>query len=278
MLRERFYCYIQGGEYKGITEEGCRDKTLPIEEKDIIIPHKVVYGGENKKRHAGVAFLNPEPKGLSLCKMYKITPEQFVDVLRQENGLSYTPQIDFEEVIKKYQLKVFDGEYGNMLWLGYCEGIPIFTFTCAEIPKETKPSKKYVDTINSGFADMAVNQYLGNSSNLSEIYRAVQTAYNIKNEDEIRERIEDNKRYIGRCYKVGELYLKVFSEKSLNEYHVAAIGFNKSFPKYEGRRYNHEELIFIKHLFLGDIETFEQITNEEYEKEFQNILSELARF
>ena len=195
MLKERFMCYIEGGTYKTVTEEGCRDKTPPVDEKIIMIPHRVYFAGSNKKwNDAGVAFIESEEKGLATCRMYKITKEQFVDVLKQENRLDEIPEVDFEKVMEKGQMKVIESEYDNMLYLGDHDGVPIFTFTCSGSPDHNRPDRKYVDTINSGVVDMNIISYFTDPKNYSEIREAVKKGLKDPQIRKIKERIINKRR------------------------------------------------------------------------------------
>ncbi|MGX1752144.1 hypothetical protein [Sphingobacterium sp. NPDC055346] len=48
LLKDRFYCYIQGGQPAGANTiyEGCTDKSLPIDEENIIINAELYFAKE----------------------------------------------------------------------------------------------------------------------------------------------------------------------------------------------------------------------------------------
>lgn len=156
-FRERFHCYIRGGRYKdNITEHtGCRDNTLPFEEKNIIINHKLYFAKKSKSWDSGgVCFigLDKDEKERTFGKMYLITQEQFADVVKQETRSAEDIEIDFDSAIKAGQTEVVNNSwYGNVLHLGTEKGCPIFTFTnSANLTDFNRPSESYLETIVKG--------------------------------------------------------------------------------------------------------------------------------
>ncbi|MFC4322859.1 hypothetical protein [Litchfieldia salsa] len=155
--RNRFLCYIEGGTPTGSSkkEVGCRDKTHPLMEKEIIIPH-TLYFAKNADRwnNGGVAFIghgiNNEEN--TLGRMYLITDEQFKDLVCQENN-QISIHMDLEEVIKEQSSTFRKSWYGHIVYLGEQDQHPIFTFTsywdlrevCYQIP-----SDEYLSTIIRG--------------------------------------------------------------------------------------------------------------------------------
>ena len=62
LLYNRFLCYIQGGEIEGANKvyPGCRDRTPPIMDKQIVIPHELYFSKHsNIWENKGVAFIKP---------------------------------------------------------------------------------------------------------------------------------------------------------------------------------------------------------------------------
>ena len=107
LLYDRFMCYINGGTPEGSSKrcEGCSDRTPPQDRKSITIPHEL-YFAENSRswEGKGVAFVKSQRNEnfQTLGRMYLITREQFVQIVRQENGRSpdYSRiAVDFEETI-----------------------------------------------------------------------------------------------------------------------------------------------------------------------------------
>ncbi|MDP4084086.1 MAG: hypothetical protein Q8934_05660 [Bacillota bacterium] len=162
----RFLCYIQGGKPEGSSkvETGCKDPSLPLDETNYIIDHPLYFAKDaGRWDFQGVAFigLDKDETSNTLSKMYLITVEQFLDVVKQENnGIEF--EIDLNEV-KIHGSKIFREHawYGNMLYLGEKNEYPIFTFTSPwgidEI-KWKKPSNPYLKTIITGLQETYTNK------------------------------------------------------------------------------------------------------------------------
>lgn len=152
MLKERFMCYIVGGQVNGMASpcEGCRDKTPPLADQWLTVSHRMWFGRKKTATwgYGGVSFLDPEPTShSSYVRLYKITLEQFNDVISQENRKSSNNQwghhLQLPELYK-LQMSAVDKErtlptlhilpdawYGRILYLGEKDGAPILTFTCS---------------------------------------------------------------------------------------------------------------------------------------------------
>ena len=82
---ERFLRYIKGGicEFNGRSYDGCTDKSDPIADKPVIIPHKLYFGNSSGAwGGGGVAFINPrwDSEQSTWGRMYLITEEQFEQI------------------------------------------------------------------------------------------------------------------------------------------------------------------------------------------------------
>lgn len=161
MLEERFLCYIEGGTPKGAlrTYSGCSNKALPTENKPVEIPAEMYFARSSKTWHqGGICFLNPDPKKRTktLGRMYLIDPDQFTDVVKQESRYEGELIIDFEKAIKDGFLIVpIRSWYGRLLFLGFEEGHPVFTFTNeAFLEAEfNPPHDSYLNMIRSGLME-----------------------------------------------------------------------------------------------------------------------------
>ena len=157
LSKQRFLCYIVGGipkygkKYKG----GCSDTNCPIDDKPIKIPYSLYFAlpnGYTKTDNwgeGGVAFINPikeENKDYwSLCRMWKITCEQYEEV-RDQEGKSW---------------------YNHEIYLGEEGGISIRTITNKiALTNILQPSDTYIKTValglkeTFGFGDDAIAAYL----------------------------------------------------------------------------------------------------------------------
>ena len=184
LLYDRFMCYIKGGTPEGSSTrcEGCSDKTPPQDRRPITIPHEL-YFAENSSswEDKGVAFVKSERdlNAQTLGRMYLITREQFVQIVRQENGRSPdNPRIsiDFEETIAQGQSMIKGGWYSRVIYLSEEDGYPIFTFTGRweddAIPPN-KPCEAYRKTIIRGLRETYLEMgdeeridYLGNAGGI----------------------------------------------------------------------------------------------------------------
>jgi hypothetical protein len=133
LYSDRFSCYVQGGSPNGgkTTYSGCRDTTPPEADIPVALPGVVHYAGESLVWGGGVAFLDTESKGKSLGRAYKVTAEQFDDIVFQESTSGSTPtgaKVDLNSTIDSGRT-VGKGRYGTLVHVGDYDGAPVFTFT-----------------------------------------------------------------------------------------------------------------------------------------------------
>ncbi|KAK9107258.1 hypothetical protein Syun_023269 [Stephania yunnanensis] len=180
MWMPRFLCYIQGGQVEGMQKPfpGSIDKRLP---KDImwkIMPHRLFFGRSHTCTwgEGGVAFLHPESSiddKTYMC-LYRITLEQFNDLIVQENVLvqenvqhdsMITPFFDSTSLDSAVTNKsivleaIKEGWYSNVVHLGTEGALHILTMTCSLSDVESfksgehplrAPSKGYMNTLVRG--------------------------------------------------------------------------------------------------------------------------------
>ncbi|KAJ8553717.1 hypothetical protein K7X08_024395 [Anisodus acutangulus] len=138
-------------------------------------PHRLFFARERTATWGpgGVAFLHPKSNSdeKSYVCLYRITLEQFNDVLLQENVSSFdmnSPLFDMADLqsIENRQCisaeAVKNGWYHNVLYLGKENGIPILTMTCRlsdvdnfKLGKVSmcKPCKEYANTLIRGVVE-----------------------------------------------------------------------------------------------------------------------------
>lgn len=132
MLKERFMAYIKGGNYEGREYKGCDDKTLPTDDRSVIIPYELYFANKSKTwNNCGVAFIDSESKDSTLGRMYLITEDQYEQLRDQEGRIWYDKEIK----------------------LGECDGLPIKTFTHGTRFEENKPALRYLDIIQRGIRE-----------------------------------------------------------------------------------------------------------------------------
>ena len=157
LWEERFLCYIRGGQPEGATKSypGCTDKTLPMDKEEIYICSEMYFAKSSGNwEHGGVAFIKThfDEQHQTLGRMYLITKEQFIEVVKQETDFKGELMIDFDKAISDGSLVFREGSwYGFIIYLGNRYDHPIFTFTHQDnISPTTKPSNKYLRTIVKG--------------------------------------------------------------------------------------------------------------------------------
>ena len=121
MLADRFKRYI----------DRCDDKTFPSESREYIFPYPIFFGGQSSIwDNCGTAFLDVNVQGKALGRIYKITNNQFDQVM------------------------VFEGpKYRKRIDLGQIDGIPVVTFTNSDEQRQNAPSCDCYDTVLSGMIE-----------------------------------------------------------------------------------------------------------------------------
>ncbi len=164
LLKSRFLCYIGGGQPEGAKKRypGCSDKTEPRADKQIIIPYGLYFSKSSSIwEDKGVGFIKTQRNehAGTLGRMYLITREQFVQVVRQENALEPSDksvEIDFETTITNGSSTIPANWYSRIVYMGEAEAYPIFTFTGNWTDEEidvNPPGDKYLTTIAKGIKE-----------------------------------------------------------------------------------------------------------------------------
>ncbi|KAG2278379.1 hypothetical protein Bca52824_060934 [Brassica carinata] len=171
MWKPRFLCYIQGGQVSSLVSRHVLVQWIKLHqrkqrgERFFGREYTVTWG------EGGSAFLNPLTNLSDQTHMcfYRITLEQFNDVLFQENGMkvdSDSPLFDLSAL----QLVQNNGSiplakagwYGNVVCVGKETDIPILTMTCTlsvlekftsgDVPLKP-PAKAYANTLVMGLVE-----------------------------------------------------------------------------------------------------------------------------
>lgn len=188
LQEDRFLCYIGGGTPKGSkrTYKGSTDKALPKANKTYLIPHELYFAKKSHTWSGGApAFIKPnfEEKAQTFGKIYSISRGQFIDLVKQEVNFDGDLQIDLEKVIKQGYLDVAtDVWYDRILFLGYDEEMPIFSFTNAEFLKDeiNTPHLLYLEKIILGlretyqFTSEEIKKYLETKTGLANTKMATE--------------------------------------------------------------------------------------------------------
>lgn len=162
---DRFEKYLVGGSAalaSDAPERGARDASPPIDEDVLEVEHEVYFALEAAKwGGGGVAFLSAEKsETTTICRLHKITVEQFEDVHMQESRGDHPAVLNLNALSAEGSLMQYDGSlYGLALLLGtHDDGCPIVTLTTDRSDLGPNcPSVGYAATIASGlveFTDM----------------------------------------------------------------------------------------------------------------------------
>jgi hypothetical protein len=157
LLSERFATYLEGGTPQGRTtaQQGARDPSRWTDDRPLLIPHRLFFTGDAKVwGGGGVAFVDPHGgKPETRSRAYRITAEQFQDVLAQESGRPVGHEVDMEQAVASGTAQLGDGRYDLVIHLGQLEGESMFTFTTPRSPsimEPNPPSEAYRATIVQG--------------------------------------------------------------------------------------------------------------------------------
>ncbi|KAL9691405.1 hypothetical protein QQ045_011827 [Rhodiola kirilowii] len=174
MYKPRFLCLMVEGMKRACC--GAVDSNPPKEIKWKTVDHRLFFGHESTATWGpgGVAFLSYESSSKASTHMclYRITLEQFNDVLIQENCLNPTTAEshlvspdDLDYITKNKTIfveRLKRGWYHTVLYLGYDSGIPILTMTCSNSDVESfkvgqypvcPPAKEYSNVLVRGLVE-----------------------------------------------------------------------------------------------------------------------------
>ena len=164
MWWERFRCYLEGGVPPGATRRqvGARDPSPPSDSRGVALPYRMYFAGRASTwGGGGVAFLDHERLGVDdlACargRAWRITREQFDDVVAQENG--FRPGeivVDLDGLEPGDTRELPDaGWYRGLLVVDTLDGLPLVTFTSPEVRTDLNPpSEAYLRTIAMGLAE-----------------------------------------------------------------------------------------------------------------------------
>jgi hypothetical protein len=167
LSRERFDVYLRGGTPQGATHRypGCRDAAEPSAVESGRIDVELCFGGWSQTWGGGVAFVRPESGASALARLYRMTLEQFEDVVAQENWL-VPGSVQIEPT---QDTIVLDGDhtYRVVIPLAHKDGLPVLTISQLAATDTAPPTPAYVRHIACGLReahaldDDAIATYLG---------------------------------------------------------------------------------------------------------------------
>lgn len=163
----RFRCYLEGGVPPGGTRvhEGARDPSPPAGSRAVRLPYRMYFAGRAAGWDGGgVSFLDHDQLGhddpaCAWGRAWRITREQFDDVVAQENGVSPgSLDGDLRAMGPGDWRLVAPGAYGRLVLVDHLDGVPMVTFTSPRPLAEADlhaPAGAYLRTLARGLAEMA---------------------------------------------------------------------------------------------------------------------------
>lgn len=156
----RFQTYLTGGSppfLPRVNERGSRDASPPTASEPMAVDHELYFGHNSRRWGGGVAVLDAETRsptaGATLCRLYRITVEQFEDVHCQENAAEHPQPLRLHRLLERGRMLQYEANYGLALVLGqHGDGLPIVTITSPRRVPSQAPGPKYLRTIASGLS------------------------------------------------------------------------------------------------------------------------------
>ena len=161
--RARFLVYLRGGRAAGATRQqvGARDSRDPTGDGAVRFDTAVCFSGYAKNWGGAPAFLEHEPSERpgALGRRYRVTRQQFADVLAQESRRDFDsielPELDGLD--PGTRVVIGEGFYDALVVLEPIDGVPCVSFTSPAPPEAREPaapSESYLRTIISGLAEV----------------------------------------------------------------------------------------------------------------------------
>lgn len=135
LCKEYFTSFIRGGRLgdTGRIYTGCTDKSVPLRDAFMALPHELYFGGESKTWGGGLILIDPKAdrKEHTIARRYLITLEQFSEIVAQENFRDASAVLPLAQAIKHGHATIGngDGNYEELVYCGTKEGYPVFTIT-----------------------------------------------------------------------------------------------------------------------------------------------------
>lgn len=184
LSEERFNCYLRGGRVEGMSRPcvGARDATPARASVVKWMLNRVffAYAGESAWGYGGGAMLDIRQSQTykSCLRLYKVTLQQFNDVIAQENNLApplpAANWLTCGELVQlrqqphgSLQRKFEDAIYPAVAYLGEHDDAAIVTFTCltdmanaflsGELPT-APPANTYLTVLRRGLQELGLNE------------------------------------------------------------------------------------------------------------------------
>ncbi len=158
LFAARFTCYLAGGRAPGArwTNPGARDPSPPTGDRRVDLDHALVFGGPSHTWHGGPAYLDLVTPGHSVGRGWRITREQFEDLVAQENKQAPGTLAISDEVLREGGVVLPGARYGRLVPLEPVDGEHAVTFSYIDRPQERAPDPRYLDLLQAGLEELGL--------------------------------------------------------------------------------------------------------------------------
>jgi hypothetical protein len=162
MRRSRLLAYLTGGRPEGARRSyvGARDPLPPRDDVAVDLPGRLYFAGRSPVWGGGIAFYDHDEPGPTAARAYRITVQQFSDIVAQEMHRLPIPGDPIEEVIvaglEAGRHHAGPGHYETLIEVGRRDGLPMLTFTAPhgyDAVPHTEPAAAYVRMLSDGLRE-----------------------------------------------------------------------------------------------------------------------------
>lgn len=155
---------------------GFRDRTPPREVRGLWLPGTVYFACESPVWTGGVSFYSPRPLAgwprRAASRGYLLEVGQFEDLVAQEmhREPGTSERIDPDAVVRDGSVRLGEGRYETLVYLGECDGFPVLTCTAPDDPAAVEvrpPAPSYLKMLaeglreSHGWSGEQIHAYLG---------------------------------------------------------------------------------------------------------------------
>lgn len=158
LFAARFACYLAGGQARGgrRPNPGARDPSPATGDRRVDLDHALLFGGPSPNWAGGPAFLDLVTPGHSVGRGWRISHQQFEDLVAQENYLDPGSVTISEELLEDGGVVLPQVRYGRLVPLDPIDGERAVTFTYVERPPDRAPDPKYLDLLQAGLEEVGL--------------------------------------------------------------------------------------------------------------------------
>ncbi|MGF6888938.1 hypothetical protein ABIA39_008409 [Nocardia sp. GAS34] len=164
LLAGRLNYYVEGGRPAGAarTYPGFRDRTPPRDRRALMLPGTVYFAWESPVWGGAVAFyaeraVDDWPRGAA-ARGYLLSAGQFEDLLAQEmyRVPGVGTGVDLDRVVREGVVRLGEGRYETLRYVGDVDGFPAVTFTAPWDPATVeirRPGPRYLGMLAAGLRE-----------------------------------------------------------------------------------------------------------------------------